>query len=77
MVARYNYTIKKVFSLVMKDLKQKNIDHVCIVLNDNRFNRDQYGYGYGYNNKSEQRKRERSIHKENAVLQKVARSKRS
>jgi capsular exopolysaccharide synthesis family protein len=76
MVARYNYTIKKVFSLVMKDLKLKNIDHVCIVLNDNRINRDQYGYGYGYNNKSDQRKRERSIRKENALLQKVARSKR-
>jgi tyrosine-protein kinase Etk/Wzc len=76
MIARYNYTIKKVFALVMKDLKQKNIDHVCIVLNDNRYNRDQYGYGYGYNNKSEQRKREKSIRKENALLKKVARSKR-
>src|SRR5664279_863579 len=31
MVARYNYTIKKVFSVVMRDLSQKNIDHVCIV----------------------------------------------
>jgi capsular exopolysaccharide synthesis family protein len=75
MVARYNFTIKKVFSLVMKDLKQKNIDHVCIVLNDNRFNRDQYGYGYGYN-KTEKRKREKSIRKENAILQAVSRSKR-
>jgi capsular exopolysaccharide synthesis family protein len=73
MVARYNYTIKKVFSLVMKDLSQKKVDHVCIVLNDNRFNRDQYGYGYGYN-KTEKRKREKSIHKENAILQTVARS---
>jgi Mrp family chromosome partitioning ATPase len=75
MVARYNYTIKKVFALVMKDLKQKNIDHVCIVLNDNRYNRDQYGYGYGYNNKADQRKRERSIRKENAILKSLARSK--
>jgi tyrosine-protein kinase Etk/Wzc len=75
MVARYNYTIQKVFSLVLKDLKQKNIDHVCIVLNDNRYNRDQYGYGYGYN-KTEKRKREKSIRKENAILQTVARSKR-
>jgi capsular exopolysaccharide synthesis family protein len=74
MVVRYNYTIKKVFSLVMKDLSQKKIDHVCIVLNDNRFNRDQYGYGYGYN-KTEKRKREKSIRKENAILQAVARSK--
>jgi capsular exopolysaccharide synthesis family protein len=76
MVARYNYTIKKVFSLVLKDLSQKKIDHVCIVLNDNRINRDQYGYGYGYNNKADQRKRERSIRKENVLLRKVARSKR-
>ena len=59
----------------MKDLKQKNIDHVCIVLNDNRFNRDQYGYGYGYD-KAEKRKREKSIRKENAIIQAVARSKR-
>src|SRR5664280_2155267 len=49
MVARYNYTIKKIISLVMKDLSQKNIDHVCILLNENRFSRDQYAYGYGYN----------------------------
>jgi|ERR1035437_3092690 capsular exopolysaccharide synthesis family protein len=75
MVARYNYTIKKVFSLVMKDLKQKNIDHICIVLNDNRYNRDQYGYGYGYN-KTEKRRREKSIRKENAILQAVIRSKK-
>jgi capsular exopolysaccharide synthesis family protein len=75
MVARYNYTIKKVFSLVMKDLSQKKVDHVCIVLNDNRFNRDQYGYGYGYN-KTEKRKREKSIRKENAILQAVTRSKK-
>jgi Mrp family chromosome partitioning ATPase len=77
MVARYNYTIKKVFSLVMKDLSQKNIDHVCIVLNDNRYNRDQYGYGYGYNNKADQRKRERSLHRDNAIIQAVARSRKS
>jgi tyrosine-protein kinase Etk/Wzc len=77
MVARYNYTIKKVFSLVMKDLKQKNIDHVCIVMNDNRYNRDQYGYGYGYNNKAEQKKRGKMIRRDNAILKSVVRSKRS
>jgi tyrosine-protein kinase Etk/Wzc len=48
-ITRYNYTLKKVFSLIMKDLKQKNIENVCIVLNDNHYYRDQYGYGYGYN----------------------------
>jgi hypothetical protein len=76
MVARYNHTIKKVFSLVMKDLSQKNIDHVCIVLNDNRFNRDQYGYGYGYNKKAEKKKRDKMISRENAILKAIARSKR-
>jgi capsular exopolysaccharide synthesis family protein len=47
-VLRCNYTIKKVFTFIMKDLKQKNIGNVCLVLNDNRVFRDQYGYGYGY-----------------------------
>jgi tyrosine-protein kinase Etk/Wzc len=50
-IARYNYSKKSIFSIVMKDLRQKNIDNVCIVLNDNRIERDQYGYGYGYNKK--------------------------
>jgi capsular exopolysaccharide synthesis family protein len=50
-VARYNYTMKNVFSFVVKDLHQKGIGNLCIVLNDNRYFRDQYGYGYGYNKK--------------------------
>ena len=48
-VARQNMTLKKVFSLIMKDLQLKKIGNVCIVLNDNRVTHDQYGYGYGYN----------------------------
>jgi len=75
MVARYNYSIKKVFSFVMKDLKLKNIDHVCIVMNDNRFNRDQYGYGYGYNEKEEKR-RKKMINKDNAILKEIAKSRK-
>jgi tyrosine-protein kinase Etk/Wzc len=56
-IARYNCTLKSVFSFVMKDLNQKNVSNICIVLNDNRFYRDQYGYGYGYyNNKGIRRK---------------------
>jgi tyrosine-protein kinase Etk/Wzc len=47
-VIRYNITSRKVFSLVIKDLKDKDIDNACIVMNDNRVFRDQYGYGYGY-----------------------------
>lgn len=50
-VARYNYSRKKIFSIVMKDLRQKKIDNVCLVLNDNKSNQEQYGYGYGYNKK--------------------------
>jgi tyrosine-protein kinase Etk/Wzc len=50
-VARYNHTLKKVFHLVMNDLKEKNIENVCVVLNDNKVYRDQYGYGYGYEEK--------------------------
>jgi tyrosine-protein kinase Etk/Wzc len=55
-VARFQYTMKKAFLLVMKDMKQKSIDNVCIVLNDNKYRRDQYGYGYGYDNKTDKRK---------------------
>lgn len=51
-VARQNFTFRKVFSMIMNDLKDKNISNVCIVLNDNRSYRNQYGYGYGYNNNS-------------------------
>jgi tyrosine-protein kinase Etk/Wzc len=50
-VARYNYSLKKVFHLVMNDLKEKNIDKVCVVLNDNMVTSGQYGYGYGYEQK--------------------------
>jgi capsular exopolysaccharide synthesis family protein len=51
-IARYNYSLKNVFAFVMKDLLHKNINNICIVLNDNRIYRDQYGYGYGYNKKA-------------------------
>lgn len=50
-VARQSYTIKSVFSMILKDLNLKNIRNVCIVINDNRHFQDQYGYGYGYYNK--------------------------
>ncbi len=55
-IARYNYTVKKILSLVMKDLEYKNITNTCIVMNDNRFSRDQYGFGYGYDKKGKKRK---------------------
>jgi tyrosine-protein kinase Etk/Wzc len=48
-IARYNYTIRKILSLILKDLHQKEVENIGIVLNDNRVASDQYGYGYGYN----------------------------
>lgn len=50
-VVRYNYSKKKIVAMVLKDLKHKNIENVCLILNDNRIKSDQYGYGYGYNKK--------------------------
>lgn len=47
-IARQKVTLKKVFSLLVKDIQLKKIMNVCIVLNDNRVPDDQYGYGYGY-----------------------------
>ncbi len=51
-IVRYNFSKKKVLSMVLKDLLHKKIENVFIVLNDNRIKSDQYGYGYGYNKKS-------------------------
>ncbi|MBK7212875.1 MAG: polysaccharide biosynthesis tyrosine autokinase [Bacteroidales bacterium] len=50
-ISRYNYSKKKILSLIMKDLKKKKVSNICLVLNDNRINEEQYGYGYGYNKK--------------------------
>jgi capsular exopolysaccharide synthesis family protein len=57
-VTRQNFTMKKVFSFVMKDIRLKKIEHVCVVLNDNRdhFNRYGYGYGYGYGKNGNEKK---------------------
>jgi capsular exopolysaccharide synthesis family protein len=70
LVTRYNYSIKNVLSLIMRDLNQKKINSVCIVMNDNRINSDQYGYGYGYYSKRKgwgflQRKKKRRSEKTN------------
>lgn len=47
-VVKCNYSNKKVFEFVMKDLKYKSIENVSVLLNNNRVYSDQYGYGYGY-----------------------------
>jgi len=47
-VTRFNFSKKNVISIVLKDLKQKEIKNICLIMNDNRVKGDQYGYGYGY-----------------------------
>ena len=61
LLVRQNQTLKHVFSIIMKDLKQKNVSNVCIALNDNRFGQDQYGYGYGYKNRGRKKTRRRML----------------
>ncbi len=56
-ITRQNVTLKNVFSLILKDLNSKNVSNLCVVLNDNKIYRDQYGYGYGYNKKESGRKK--------------------
>ncbi|MFA5973130.1 MAG: polysaccharide biosynthesis tyrosine autokinase [Lentimicrobiaceae bacterium] len=50
-IVRYNFSKKKIISMVLKDLAHKKIENIYIALNDNRIKSDQYGYGYGYNKK--------------------------
>jgi capsular exopolysaccharide synthesis family protein len=45
-VVRYNKTKKKLLRLVLGELKNKNINNVCIILNDNKLVSEQMGYGY-------------------------------
>lgn len=51
-IARYNYTLKRMFAMVMEELKQKGVSNACVVLNDNPIDRDQYGYGYDKGSRS-------------------------
>ena len=45
-VVRYNVTKKKLLRLVLGELKNKNINNVYIILNDNKLISEQMGYGY-------------------------------
>ena len=47
-VCRQNYTNKKVFSAIMKDVEQRNIPNSGVLINDVKLTRGSYGYGYGY-----------------------------
>ncbi len=49
-VTRYNVTKKKLLRLVLSELKNKNINNVYLILNDNKLVSEQMGYGY-YNKK--------------------------
>lgn len=55
-LTRQDYTDKNVFMTILEDLKVKNIRNGCIVINDNRFDRDQYGYGSGYYSRGKMKK---------------------
>lgn len=68
LISRQNQTLKNVFSIVMKDLRQKNVNNICVVLNDNKIYADQYGYGYGYYSKKgifskHKKEKKHTIHK--------------
>ena len=45
-VTRYNITKKKLLRLVLKELKNKNIKNVNLIINDNKLVSEQMGYGY-------------------------------
>lgn len=62
-IVRQNVTLRNVFSLIMKDLKVKGVNNACIVMNDNKFFRDQYGYGYGYQGKGDHPKKKGKRHR--------------
>jgi tyrosine-protein kinase Etk/Wzc len=45
-IVRFNVTKKKLLRLVLGELKNKNINNVYIILNDNKLISEQMGYGY-------------------------------
>ncbi len=45
-VTRYNVTKKKILRLVLSELKNKHINNVYIILNNNKLKSEQMGYGY-------------------------------
>ena len=46
MVVRYNMTKKRLFRMVLGELKIKKINNVSVILNDNKLVSEQMGYGY-------------------------------
>ncbi len=45
---RQNYSRKKPFELIIKDIEQKQINNFGILMNDVKLRWKEYGYGYGY-----------------------------
>ena len=45
-ITRYNITKKKLLKRVLSELKNKNINNLYIILNDNKLVSEQMGYGY-------------------------------
>jgi tyrosine-protein kinase Etk/Wzc len=62
-VTRQGFSLKKAFSLVMKDLQNKNISNIRVVLNDNKLHSEQFAYGYGYNNISNKHRKTKYFRK--------------
>jgi Mrp family chromosome partitioning ATPase len=49
-LVRQNFTHKKVFAAIMRDMEQRKMPHLAILINDVILSRNSYGYGYGYGN---------------------------
>lgn len=47
-VVRHDYTDKRVFETIIKDIEKNNMKHVNILFNGVKFDKVGYGYGYGY-----------------------------
>lgn len=47
-IVRQDYTVKKVFESIIKDIEQKKLANFSILLNDVKPQKGSYGYGYGY-----------------------------
>lgn len=47
-IARQDFTVKKIFESIIKDIEQKELPNFSILINDVKPQKGSYGYGYGY-----------------------------
>ena len=47
-LVRQNFTYKKVFTSIIRDMEQRKLPNLAILINDVKTGRNAYGYGYGY-----------------------------